>query len=1054
MRLSDVFGVVFVMLSTSFAQGAVRYVDLKSTNPVSPFEGWSTAATNIQDAIDVASPGDKVLVTDGIYSTRNSPAPDSTAARVVVTNALVIESVNGSSVTAIDGGAAVRCVYLGSNSVLSGFALTNGTTGLMCESVSALALNCSISGNLGDGVNSGSLSNCSLVGNLRGAANSQLFRCSIVGNRGGGRAGGAYSCTLNNCVLTGNSGAFGGGAAYSYLTNCIVYGNTADDGGGVNNSTLSHCVVIGNTARMFGGGFSMDTKPARVAIDSIILFNSAPVGSNYLVGNYLVGPTVDPRGIISYCCTMPLPPGSNNITLDPQLASFSHPTPNSPCVGAGNPQNRSGVDIDGKPWADPPSIGCSEVHGGSVTGFVSVAIQAQYINAAEGFPVRFTGLIEGQLNTSVWDFQDGSTLSNAPSASHAWASPGDYSVGLTAYNDTNPGGVRAGVTVHIAPQPVHHVDLNSTNPNPPYLSWATAATNIQDAVDAAETPGAMVVVAKGVYQTGGRVASGTLSNRVAVTKPIILQSANGPSVTTITGYRFPGSSRNTNSVRCLYLTNGASACGFTLSNGAAWGSWTTSDESGGGVLCESLDSLVSNCVLTANSAAYWGGGACYGTLQDCTVVSNSTDLSTYLSFAGGARFGALNNCLLLGNSSVFGGGVDNCALRSCTLIANSSQRPSLGGATQSSLENCLILTNLSGGAAYSLLTGCTLAWNSGGGAYECILDHSTLTNNWAGNGGGAWASDLTNCLVSGNWASGYGGGVCGGTLTRCTVVSNWAGSGGGASGATHNYVLGCSLDDCLLVGNWATNQGGGTYHASYVRNCSVVANSATNAGGGSSQSMSYNSIIYYNEAPTNANSIYGQNLFCCVTEDGYGGAYNVTNAPLFVDLSSLDLHLASNSPCINSGKNAYATSIVDFDGKPRNVGGTVDIGAYEFQEPTSAISYAWLELFGLPADGSADCTDPDHDGMNNWQEWIGGTNPTNALSALVLLTPTSNGTNVTVTWQSVYARSYSVERSSDVRGPFTRLATGIFGQAGTTTLTDPDVIGSRPFFYRVSVTSP
>ena len=41
---------------------------------------------------------------------------------------------------------------------------------------------------------------------------------------------------------------------------------------------------------------------------------------------------------------------------------------------------------------------------------------------------------------------------------------------------------------------VYCVDLNCTNATPPFVNWATAATNIQDAVDAA-VPGNEVVVA-------------------------------------------------------------------------------------------------------------------------------------------------------------------------------------------------------------------------------------------------------------------------------------------------------------------------------------------------------------------------------------------------------------------------------------------------------------------------------------------------------------------------------------------------------------------------------
>ena len=97
---------------------------------------------------------------------------------------------------------------------------------------------------------------------------------------------------------------------------------------------------------------------------------------------------------------------------------------------------------------------------------------------------------------------------------------------------------------------------------------------------------------------------------------------------------------------------------------------------------------------------------------------------------------------------------------------------------------------------------------------------------------------------------------------------------------------------------------------------------------------------------------------------------------MFSGQAAGNLRLQSKSPCINSGFKGYAPAGLDLDGNPRTAGGSVDIGAYEFQSPTSTISCAWFQQYALPSDGSADTADPD-DGLNNWQEWRCATDAVN-----------------------------------------------------------------------------
>jgi hypothetical protein len=392
-----------------------------------------------------------------------------------------------------------------------------------------------------------------------------------------------------------------------------------------------------------------------------------------------------------------------------------------------------------------------------------------------------------------------------------------------------------------------------------------------------------------------------------------------------------------------------------------------------------------------------GGGT-----KRCVSLTNGASLSGFtLTNGWAADYGGgvwctstnvfLTNCTLTGNSATMGGGAAGAAFAYYCALYNCTL------ANNSTFLCGAPVCNGGGGAYWCKLYNCTLTGNSsrtsGGGADWCELYNCTLTGNWAGSGGGAGNSGLNNCTLTGNSAGLYGGGASWSGLYNCTLTGNGAGGAGGA--------YNCTLNNCISFGN---------YHQNDCEDCGSPGRLVNSAW-------------------------FGDPLF--VVTNGWA-----------------NLRLQSNSPCINAGNNAYVTTPTDLDGRPRIVGGTVDMGAYEFQPGVNGAFIGWLQGYGLPTDGSADFADTDADGMNNWQEWVCGTDPTNRLSALRLLSAAPAGTNVTVTWQSVAGVNYFLQRSANLASPFALLATNILGQAGTTSYADTNATGAGPFFYRVGVKPP
>jgi hypothetical protein len=457
-------------------------------------------------------------------------------------------------------------------------------------------------------------------------------------------------------------------------------------------------------------------------------------------------------------------------------------------------------------------------------------------------------------------------------------------------------------------------------------------------------------------------------------------------------------------------------------------------------------------ILVTNGLYQTGGRAVYNSLTNRVVVNGAISVQS----VNGPSVTVIKGNSVLGSSAV------RCVFMSTNSVLSGFTLTN--GGTLSSGD--FVLDESGGGVwttnnSIAVVSNCVLIGNvaqgMGGGEYNGTIYNSSIIQNSAYDGGGVGCEGISisvvNSLIASNTAQAYGGGAWGAVLKNCSVLQNTAGYGGGAEGS--------SLYGCLVVSNVASIGGAIDVPTTVVANCTIIGNSSLNTPAAISGGGSFvNSIIYHNTGMNGSPSNYdsGTFFYCCTTPMPQNSVSTITNDPGFIDYTGGNFHLGSNSPCINSGTSGAYTA-TDLDGNPRIVGGTVDIGAYEYQTPTSILSYAWAQQYGLPTDGSADYADPDGDGMNNYQEWIAGTNPTNALSVLALLppTPTNNPAGLVVSWQSVNqsgtGHTYFLQRGTNLEAQpaFSTIVPHITGKAGTTSYTDTRATNSGPYFYRVGV---
>ncbi len=191
---------------------------------------------------------------------------------------------------------------------------------------------------------------------------------------------------------------------------------------------------------------------------------------------------------------------------------------------------------------------------------------------------------------------------------------------------------------------------------------------------------------------------------------------------------------------------------------------------------------------------------------------------------------------------------------------------------------------------------------------KTVLDGFVVRNGYSEDGktgGGGSLGIFVNCVFTGNRGSGFdvASGLKSGTAVNCVFHGNFNNAAGGA--AMHSVLINCTIVRNAICGSWDCD----------AFNCIIAGNRRN---------------VF--EVPHSN----GRILNCCVYPVASlpGGVVNVFRDPCFSDPEKNDFRLRKDSPCIDAGDVKYLRGFVDTDigGRPRTVGKTVDIGAFETPE--------------------------------------------------------------------------------------------------------------------------
>jgi predicted outer membrane repeat protein len=478
------------------------------------------------------------------------------------------------------------------------------------------------------------------------------------------------------------------------------------------------------------------------------------------------------------------------------------------------------------------------------------------------------------------------------------------------------------------------------------------------------------------------VAAGAYTESITINKTLVLRGA-GENNTIIQAHVNPGMA----SERVITLANGLVVLinDVTIRHGNTNG-W------GGGIFNDGSTLALKDVTFTNNNANLGGGLAIGG---NASTVLTDVKFNGNHAFHGGGAFTSsydnpaqFTNVSFNGNTAEASGGglynFGNSLFSNVAFVGNSAGAWGGGIINQNSspvLSNVEFIDNEAehGGGIFNLV------WDGNGGVGTYIsapvLNYVSFVSNAATEDGGGMyekegTSMLTNVIFTENQATRGGGMFTEGgepTLKNVVFTENLASSSGGG---TYNLESRPVIIGSVYNGNKANFGGGMTNNNSSPElvNVTISGNEAiTNNGGGmrnigGALPVLTNTIVWGNTAATVGNEIYNSasgsvelrySLYKNEENDIVEGEgftvdeFSITGNPRFADAVSGDLRLGSGSPAIDAGYPDTDLTLflmnddelpVDLDGNSRVFNGRIDLGAYEYNEPSTNVE----EIAALP----------------------------------------------------------------------------------------------------------